>query len=60
MAKDLNLAIAASKATGTPLPVGALTSTLYNTMSEHSEFGDRDFSVVYEYLRLARDGGLNK
>lgn len=57
---DLNLAIAASQATSTPLPIGGLTSTLYNTLSGTDEFGDRDFSIVYEYLRLAREGGLQK
>ncbi|KAK4701646.1 3-hydroxyisobutyrate dehydrogenase, partial [Phenoliferia sp. Uapishka_3] len=58
MAKDLNLAISASKATSTPLPIGGMTSTLFNTLSAHEEFGSRDFSVVYEYLRVAREGGL--
>lgn len=60
MAKDLNLAISASQAASTPLPIGSLTSTLYNTLSKHDEFADKDFSVVYEYLRIAREGGLKK
>ncbi|KAM0751243.1 3-hydroxyisobutyrate dehydrogenase [Meredithblackwellia eburnea MCA 4105] len=58
MAKDLNLAIQASKATSTPLPIGGLTSNLFNTMANHDEFGSKDFSIVYEYLRIAREGGL--
>ncbi|SCV67195.1 BQ2448_5841 [Microbotryum intermedium] len=57
MAKDLNLAIAASKTTGTPLPVGGLTATLYNTLSKHDDFANMDFSSVYEYLRIAQEGG---
>ncbi|SCZ96122.1 BZ3500_MvSof-1268-A1-R1_Chr8-1g10020 [Microbotryum saponariae] len=56
MAKDLNLAIAASKTTGTPLPVGGLTTTLYNTLSKHDDFANMDFSSVYEYLRIAQEG----
>lgn len=55
---DLNLAIAAAASTSTPLPVGGLTSTLYNTLAQHDEFASKDFSVVYEYLRIAREGGL--
>lgn len=58
MAKDLNLAIAASKASSTPLPIGSLTSTLYNTITKHDEFAEKDFSVVYSYLDIARQGGL--
>lgn len=55
---DLNLAIAAGQSTSTPLPVGSLTSTLYNTIAKHDEFSEKDFSVIYEYLRIAREGGL--
>lgn len=60
MAKDLRLAIQAGEATGTPLPVGTLTNTLYNTMEKHEGFRDKDFSVVYEYLRLAQETGQLK
>lgn len=42
----------------TPLPIGGMTTTLYNTLSLHDEFGSKDFSIVYEYLRIAREGGL--
>ncbi|KAL8290636.1 hypothetical protein RQP46_002894 [Phenoliferia psychrophenolica] len=60
MAKDLNLAVSASKSSSTPLPLGGMAATLYNTLSTHDEFGSKDFSVVYEYLRVAREGGLKK
>lgn len=58
MAKDLNLAIAASKGTSTPLPLGSMASNLYNQISKHEEFAEKDFSVVHEYLNIAREGGL--
>ncbi|CEQ40770.1 SPOSA6832_02426 [Sporobolomyces salmonicolor] len=60
MAKDLGLAISASRDAGVPLPVGSLTSTLYHKLSAHEEYGARDFSVVYEYLREGMDGGVAK
>ncbi|KAJ7507208.1 3-hydroxyisobutyrate dehydrogenase [Mycena galericulata] len=50
---DLNLAISASKDSSTPLPLGNLTTTLYNTLTSHEEFADKDFSVIYEYLSEA-------
>lgn len=57
---DLNLAAAAGKAATVPLPLGGLTTTLYNTINKHEEFADKDFSVVFEYLRIAMEGGLVK
>jgi hypothetical protein len=57
-ATDLNLALSASKDSGVPLPVGSLTSTLYNKLSAHEEYGGRDFSVVYEYLKEGMQGGV--
>ncbi|GAA5876240.1 hypothetical protein JCM8547_003744 [Rhodosporidiobolus lusitaniae] len=66
MAKDLRLALsAASSSTAAeggkvPLPLGQLTTTLYNKLSAHEEFGGRDFSVVYEYLREAMEGAKAK
>ncbi|GAA6060645.1 hypothetical protein JCM10212_006396 [Sporobolomyces blumeae] len=58
MAKDLNLAMSASKDAGVPLPVGSLTSTLYNKLSGHDDYAGRDFSVVYEYLQEGMKGGV--
>ncbi|KAM0787121.1 hypothetical protein ACM66B_006375 [Microbotryomycetes sp. NB124-2] len=60
MTKDLNLAIAASKQTNTPLPLGGLTTTLYNALTKRQEFSDRDFSVIFEYLKVAQQGGMKK
>ncbi|GAA5866023.1 hypothetical protein JCM1840_003379 [Sporobolomyces johnsonii] len=60
MSKDLNLAVSASREAGVPLPVGSLTSTLYHKLSAHDEYGSRDFSVVYEYLKEGMDGGFAK
>jgi len=57
---DLRLAHAAAQATGVPLPVGTLTNTLYNKLAEHDEFATKDFSVVYEYLRVAAESGKLK
>ncbi|GAA6009447.1 hypothetical protein JCM10207_003783 [Rhodosporidiobolus poonsookiae] len=58
MAKDLNLALAASSVPtpAVPIPLGQLTTTLYNKLAAHDEFGKRDFSVVYEYLERAKEG----
>ncbi|GAA6030737.1 hypothetical protein JCM8097_006296 [Rhodosporidiobolus ruineniae] len=64
MAKDLNLALSAatspsagpSPSSSVPLPLGQLTTTLYNKLSAHDEFGGRDFSVVFEYLKTAMEG----
>jgi len=55
---DLNLALSASKDAGVPLPVGSLTSTLYNKLSGHDDYAGRDFSVVYEYLKEGMQGGV--
>ncbi|GAA5977529.1 hypothetical protein JCM11641_000989 [Rhodosporidiobolus odoratus] len=66
MAKDLNLALSAAASSpssasasgpAVPLPLGQLTAKLYNALSKHEEdFGKKDFSVVYEYLRLGMEG----
>lgn len=52
--------MAAAKAEGVPLPVGTLTNTLYNKLAEHEDFASRDFSVVYEYLKVAAETGALK
>ena len=57
---DLRLAHAAAQQAGVPLPVGTLTNTLYNKLAEHDEFATKDFSVVYEYLRVAAESGQLK
>ncbi|CUA75848.1 3-hydroxyisobutyrate dehydrogenase [Rhizoctonia solani] len=56
MQKDMALAQHAASAVGSPLPLGDAAQTIYTQMNEDSadgapKFADRDFSVVYEYLR---------
>ncbi|GAA5913878.1 hypothetical protein JCM8208_004986, partial [Rhodotorula glutinis] len=52
----LNLALTSATSSSTPLPLGQLAAKLYERLSQRDEFGSRDFSVVYEYLREAREG----
>ncbi|GAA5831706.1 hypothetical protein JCM11251_000801 [Rhodosporidiobolus azoricus] len=59
MAKDLNLALSSAHSptsSPVPLPLGQLTTTLYNKLAAHDEFGGKDFSVVYEYLKVGMEG----
>ncbi|BGP44132.1 hypothetical protein JCM10450v2_008355 [Rhodotorula kratochvilovae] len=56
MSKDLNLALTAAASSSTPLPLGSLAGKLYEKLSAREEFAGRDFSVVYEYLKEAREG----
>ncbi|GAA5957373.1 hypothetical protein JCM8115_006971 [Rhodotorula mucilaginosa] len=58
MSKDLGLALTSAEQSGTPLPLGKLTQTLYSRLAAHEEFKDRDFSVIYEYLKQAQEGGF--
>lgn len=55
---DLGLALTSAEQSGTPLPLGKLTQTLYSRLAAHEEFKDRDFSVIYEYLKQAQEGGF--
>ena len=52
MTKDLGLAVEAAKSSGSALGLGAHAHQLYSVMSA-SGYGDKDFSVVYEYLSKA-------
>ena len=49
MLKDLLLAQAAAEAGGAPTPLGAHAARVFKALVEAGE-GDRDFTVVYEYL----------
>ncbi|CAE6478599.1 unnamed protein product [Rhizoctonia solani] len=56
MQKDMALAQHAASTAGTPLPLGDAAQAIYTQMNQNStdgapNFADRDFSVVYEYLR---------
>ncbi|BGP58657.1 hypothetical protein JCM8202_006367 [Rhodotorula sphaerocarpa] len=58
MSKDLGLALSSAEQSGTPLPLGTLTRTLYSRLAGNDSFKDRDFSVIYEYLQQAMEGGF--
>jgi 3-hydroxyisobutyrate dehydrogenase len=49
MVKDLSLAQDAATRTATPTPLGSVAHKLYSTMT-NTEFADKDFSSVYQYL----------
>ncbi|WAO91760.1 Hypothetical protein NCS54_00924200 [Fusarium falciforme] len=48
--KDLALAISAAEEANVPLAVGRCVEETYRPLARSKEFGDRDFSVVYEAL----------
>ncbi|CAH1169926.1 unnamed protein product [Phaedon cochleariae] len=50
IAKDLGLAEAAALSCGTPLMLGAMAHQLYRALILNG-YGDKDFSVVYEFLK---------
>ncbi|RSL97114.1 hypothetical protein CDV31_013182 [Fusarium ambrosium] len=53
--KDLALAISAAEEANVPLAVGRCVEETYRPLARSKEFGDRDFSVIYEALdSLAR------
>ncbi|RSL78434.1 hypothetical protein CEP51_008199 [Fusarium floridanum] len=53
--KDLALAVSAAEEVNVPLAVGRCVEETYRPLARSKEFGDRDFSVVYEALdSLAR------
>ncbi|KAG8703566.1 hypothetical protein FRC08_002759 [Ceratobasidium sp. 394] len=56
MQKDMALAQHAASTVSTPLPLGDAATAIYAAMNsqgsaEGQKFADKDFSVVYEYLR---------
>ncbi|EXA30933.1 hypothetical protein FOVG_17710 [Fusarium oxysporum f. sp. pisi HDV247] len=48
--KDLALAVSAAQEANVPLAVGRCVEETYRPLAESKEFGDRDFSVIYEAL----------
>ncbi|OQD78781.1 hypothetical protein PENANT_c081G02292 [Penicillium antarcticum] len=48
--KDLALAVKAAEQAGVPLNVGQCVEETYRPLAAIKEFGDRDFSVIYEAL----------
>ncbi|KAH7268977.1 NAD binding domain of 6-phosphogluconate dehydrogenase-domain-containing protein [Fusarium redolens] len=48
--KDLALAVSAAEEANVPLAVGRCVEETYRPLAKSKEFGDRDFSVIYEAL----------
>ncbi|KAG5749957.1 hypothetical protein H9Q69_008500 [Fusarium xylarioides] len=48
--KDLALAVSAAKEANVPLAVARCVEETYRPLAKSKEFGDRDFSVIYEAL----------
>lgn len=48
--KDLGLASGVATATNSPIPMGALSHQIYRQLMAHGH-GEKDFSVVYDFLR---------
>ncbi|RSL67870.1 hypothetical protein CEP53_002814 [Fusarium sp. AF-6] len=48
--KDLALAVSAAEEVNVPLAVGRCVEETYRPLARSKEFGDRDFTVVYEAL----------
>ncbi|KAL6918476.1 hypothetical protein FSST1_009971 [Fusarium sambucinum] len=54
--KDLALAVSAAKEAGVPLAIGRCVEETYRPLARSKEFGDRDFSVIYEALDSLSSG----
>jgi 3-hydroxyisobutyrate dehydrogenase len=51
MLKDLGLAFEAARDASAPIPLGAASHALYQTMCQsHPELSKKDFAVVYKFL----------
>ncbi|RGP81366.1 3-hydroxyisobutyrate dehydrogenase [Fusarium longipes] len=48
--KDLALAVAAATEANVPLTVGRCVEETYRPLAKSDEYGNRDFSVIYEFL----------
>ncbi|KAI7759307.1 hypothetical protein LZL87_008684 [Fusarium oxysporum] len=48
--KDLALAVSAAEEANAPLAVGRCVEETYRPLAKSKEFGDRDFSIIYEAL----------
>ncbi|KAE9556461.1 hypothetical protein FO519_000346 [Halicephalobus sp. NKZ332] len=51
MAKDLSLAQTASTETKAPTPLGSLAHQIYRILAKHPDYKDKDFGVVYQFLK---------
>lgn len=52
----MGLALASARSTGTPTPLGEAAAGIYGSVVE-SEMGQKDFSVVYSYLKSEQEAG---
>lgn len=50
MCKDLDLALNSATQAKANVPLGSLTRQLYQLMSCHQDYYDKDFSVIYKFL----------
>lgn len=48
--KDLGLASGVATASNSPIPLGSMAHQIYRTLKSRG-LGDKDFSVVYEFLK---------
>ena len=52
----MGLATEAADSLGCPLPIGEAAEKIYSDIiAEEPVYGNKDFSSVYQYLRLAAD-----
>ncbi|KAI8873578.1 3-hydroxyisobutyrate dehydrogenase [Ramicandelaber brevisporus] len=51
MSKDLTLASKAADSVHAETPLGKFVDTFYRQVGDIADYGDKDFSVVYKYLR---------
>uniref|UniRef100_A0AC34QAH1 3-hydroxyisobutyrate dehydrogenase n=1 Tax=Panagrolaimus sp. JU765 TaxID=591449 RepID=A0AC34QAH1_9BILA len=51
MAKDLGLAQTASTETKAPTPLGSLAHQIYRLLAKHPDYKNKDFGVVYQFLK---------
>ena len=59
MLKDLELALGAARRTNAAVPVADLTRKLYNAISEHTDWGHKDFGVLLQFLESYSDDLLS-
>jgi len=55
MTKDLGLAQDAATSTKSPTPLGSLSHQLYRMLCQQSHLSDKDFGVIYQFLKEQSD-----
>jgi 3-hydroxyisobutyrate dehydrogenase-like beta-hydroxyacid dehydrogenase len=51
----MNLALQAASSYTTPLVLGVTAKEVYENVAQRTDFAHRDFSVVYQALKVAAD-----